>query len=112
MALSTAYLNAVASAGAGLVTHFGLVDAGGTELTGGTYARVANTPTASGATWRPSTDLTFNVPAGVTVGGWRAYSASTAGTEYGGADLTNEAYTNAGTYVLTAAATGVTHSAA
>ena len=109
MAMSAAYDNALASAGAGLVTHFGLVDNTGTELTGGTYARIANIPTATGDTWRPSADLTFNVPAGANVAGWRAYSAATAGTDYGGQALTQETYAAAGTYKLLAASTSVTH---
>lgn len=111
MAMNAAYLNALSSAGAALVTHFGLVDETGTELTGGSYARIANTPTATAAAWAPSADLTFNVPAGI-VAGWRGYSASTAGTDYGGADLTQETYAAAGQYKLVAASTGVTHSAA
>jgi hypothetical protein len=113
MSMSAAYLAAIADAGAALVTHFGLVDDTGTELTGGSYARVANVPAASGTsdTWRPSADLDFNVPAGVTVGGWRAYSAASAGTDYGGDDLTPEVYAGAGTYTLVAAQTGVTHAA-
>lgn len=110
MAMSSAYLNAIASAGAALVTHFGLVDETGTELSGGSYARIANTPTASGAGWAPSADLTFNVPAGI-VGGWRAYSASTGGTDYGGQDVTEETFAAAGEYTLTAAETGTTHAA-
>ena len=109
MGMTAAYTTAIAAHGASLVTHFGLVDETGTELTGGTYARIANTPTATTGTWRPSTDLTFEVPAGVTVGGWRAYSALTAGTNYGGEDLTQEAYAAAGQYVLEGASTSVAH---
>ena len=39
MPMNAAYLNAIRDAGQGLITHIGLVDAGGTELSGGGYAR-------------------------------------------------------------------------
>ena len=113
MAMLDAYLNATADHGASLITHLGLVDETGTELTGGTYARQAVSWTSSAAGLvRPTADETFDVPAATTVGGWRGYSALTAGTNYGGADLTNEAYTDAGTYVLEAASTAIDHDAA
>ena len=110
MAASAAYLADISAAGAALVDHFGLVDETGTELAGGApaYARVAKTAVATGASWAPSGDCTFNVPAGKKVGGWRAYAA---GVDLGGADLTQETYTQQGTYVLTAALTGMTHQA-
>lgn len=112
MAMATSYLNGIATAGAALITHIGLVNASGTELTGGTYARQAVTWTsASSGTVRPNADLEFDVPAGATVGGWRGFTASTAGTNHGGADLTNEVYAGAGTYTLLAASTGITHAA-
>jgi hypothetical protein len=109
--MSAAYLAAVTAAGAAEVTHIGLVDETGTELAGGTYARIANAPAAAGATWRPSADLDFNVPAGTTVGGWRGYDAAAAGTDWGGDDVVQEVYAGDGTYTLVAAETGVTHSA-
>lgn len=112
MAMSEGYRNAIADEGALLITHIGLVDETGTELTGGdpAYARQAVTWTsASGGTIRPDADLTFDVPASTTVGGWSGYSASTDGTDYGGADLTNEEFTNQGEYTLLAASTGITH---
>lgn len=114
-AMETAYLNAIATEGGTLITHIGLVNATGTELTGGSpaYARQAVTwTTASGGVIRPTADLTFNIPAGATVGGWRGYSAATGGTNYGGDDLTNELYAGQGKYTLLAASTGITHSAA
>lgn len=115
MAMTTAYLNAIRDHGQSIITHIGLVDDVGTELTGGSpaYARQAVTWTdSSDGVSSPSADLTFDIPAGVTVGGWRGYSASTAGTDYGGADLTQEAYAAQGTYDLLAASTSITHSAA
>lgn len=107
------YLNAVADYGGTQITHIGLVDETGTEISGGSpaYARQAVTWTAaSGGTIRPNADLTFNIPTGTTVGGWRGYSASTAGTDYGGADLTNETYASQGEYTLLSSGTGILHS--
>ena len=110
--MTAGYRNAVADHGASLITHIGLVDGTGTELTGGSpaYARKAVTWTsASDGTIRPNADITFDVPA-VTVGGWRGYSAATAGTDYGGKALTNETFAAQGEYKLLAANTGILHS--
>lgn len=113
MAISTDGLNAVADHLAGLATHVGLVDGSGTELTGGTYARLAVSWTAAAdGLIRPTADKDFDVPAGVTVGGWRAFSASTGGTNYGGADVTSETFASAGTYRLVAANTAFDFDAA
>ena len=115
MAMSAAYLNAIRDQGKTLITHIGLVDDGATELTGGSpaYARIAVTWTNDGdGVMRPNADLTFNVPASTTVGGWRGFSASSGGTNYGGADLTQEAFAGQGEYKLLAASTGVSHAAA
>jgi hypothetical protein len=112
MAMAEGYRNAIATHGASLITHIGLVDETGTEITGGSpaYARLAVTWTsASGGTIRPNANLTFDVPASTTVGGWRGYSASSGGTNYGGEDLTNEAFTGQGEYTLLAASTGILH---
>ena len=112
MAMTEAYRNLVGNAGAAVITHIGLVDETNTELTGGdpAYARQAVTPTATSAgIWRPNADLTFNVPAATTVGGFRCFTALTAGTNYGGEDVTDEVYVNQGTYKLLAASTGVKH---
>ena len=110
MSMAVGYINAIANAGAALITHIGLVDQTGTEIVGGTYARLAVTWTAAVAgTIRPNADLTFNVPAG-TVGGWRGFSALTLGTNYGGQDLTNEVFAAPGQYKLLAAGTGILHS--
>lgn len=113
MAMSTAYLNAIADAGKALITHVGLVDGGGTEISGGSYARKAVTwGAASNGQVRLSADQTFDIPAGATVAGWRGFSALTGGTNYGGGALTSESYTGAGQYVLTGSATGINHTAA
>lgn len=106
MPASAALMNALATHGATLVTHVGLVNELGVELSGGGYARQPVTFTAVGATFRPSTNETFSIEAGDTVGGWRGYSALVAGTDFGGDDLTQETYGTAGTYTLLAASTG------
>lgn len=105
-------LAALADEAAARITHVGLVDATGTELAGGTYARLSATATASGADVRFAADKTFEVPAGSTVAGWRAFDTSTGGTSWGGGDLTTETFTGAGQYVLHGAETGFTISAA
>lgn len=110
MAMATSYLNAIADATP--ITHIGLVNASGTELSGGTYARKAVTwAAAASGVKRPNANLVFDVPAGSTVGGWRGFTALTAGTNHGGADLTQETFVAAGTYTLLAASTGITHAA-
>ena len=113
MPMLDSYLTGViAPAGAAAITHIGLVDDTGTELAGGTYARKAVTWAApTGGLIRPNADLVFDVPAGETVGGWRGFSALSAGTNYGGDDLDPEVYTNAGTYTLLAASTSIDHNA-
>lgn len=111
--MAVGYRNAIATAGGALITHIGLVDETGTEITGGSpaYARVAVTWTSAAlGVIRPNADLTFNIPASTTVGGWRGFSASTAGTNYGGQDLTNEAFVGQGQYKVLAAGTGILHS--
>jgi len=113
MAMTVGYRNSIATSGGALITHIGLVNASGTELSGGTpaYARKAITWGAAAlGIIRPSADLTFDIPAGVTVAGWRGYSAATAGTDYGGEALTNEAFAGQGQYKLLAASTGISHS--
>ena len=111
MAMNAAYFNALRTAGKSAITHIGLVNASGVELTGGTpaYARQAVT-WADGAdgVMNPNANLTFDVPSGTTVGGWRGYSAATSGTNYGGEDLTQETFANQGTYTLLAASTSIT----
>ena len=108
--MDTNYSNAIADSGGDLISHIGLIDETGTEISGGSYARQAITwTTASGGTIRPNADLVFEVPAGETIAGWRGYSALTGGTDYGGEDLTNEAFTNPGQYKLLASGTGILH---
>jgi hypothetical protein len=111
MPMNSAYLNATATSGVALITHIGLTNAAGTELSGGGYARQAVTWTGGAAVKSPSANLVFDVGAGAEVGQWRGYSASSGGTDYGGATVTTRSYTNAGTYTLLAASTNITHAA-
>jgi hypothetical protein len=110
--LDQVYRNLIADAGAAAITHIGLVDETGTEITGGdpAYARKAVTwTTASDGTIRPNANIVFDIPAAVTVGGWRGYSAASGGTNYGGKSVTNEVFTGQGEYTLLASATGINH---
>lgn len=112
--MNETYRNAIATHGASLVTHIGLLDETGTELTGGdpAYARQPVTwTTAADGVIRPDSDLVFNVPAGTTVASWSGFSALTAGTDYDGPSLTNETFANQGEYTLNAAGTGILHNA-
>lgn len=74
----------------------------GTEISGGTYARVQTTwgsPSSGSVT---GSQVTINVPAGTTITQWALYTASTAGTQYILESLpANETYGSAGTYLLT-----------
>ena len=108
--MNSTFYTALAGHGAGLITHIGLFNSGGTEITGGGYARQAVTWTGAGATRNPSANLTFSIPAGGQVQSWRGFSASTGGTDYGGATLASPSavYGNAGTFQLLAASTSFT----
>ncbi len=111
--MNNSYLDAIADHGTGLIDFLGLVTSTGGELSGGSpaYARMAVTWTSDGAgIRRPDADITFNVPASTTVGGWRAFASSSAGAdEYGGADLDNEIFASQGEYRLIAAESGIKH---
>lgn len=109
------YNNAIRDHGQTLITHLGLVDNAGTELSGGSpaYARLPVTwVTDASGSMGPNADLTFDIPAGADVSGWRGYSALTGGIDYGGAALTREDYAAQGQYKLVAAQTAVTHATA
>lgn len=106
--MNSAFHNALATHGASLITHIGLVDASGTELSGGGYARQAVTWTGASNVKSPNANLVFTTEAGDVVAGWRGFSASSAGTNYGGAAVTERIYSNPGTYTLLAASTNFT----
>jgi hypothetical protein len=101
--------NAMLNALAALATHVGLhtaVPSTGSpnEVTGGSpaYARKANAwnAAAAGAMDNSSTPV-FDVPAGTTVTHVGFWSASSGGTLYAYADVTDEAFGAQGTYTLT-----------
>ena len=96
--------------GCDVITHIGLVDETGTEITGGSpaYARKAVTwAAASGGVRRPSADHTFDIPASTIVAGWRGFTDLTGGTNYGGKEVTPETFVGQGQYKLLAASTGI-----
>ena len=109
--METAYLNAIANHGGSILTHVGLKNASGTELTGGTpeYARqaVTWTPALNGVI-NPSANLTFAVPAGANVASW--FVTNSVGAVLGSGALTQENYANQGEYVLVAATSSISHS--
>lgn len=110
MALNASGLNVGANAIGAAITHIGLVDAGGVEITGGApaYARKPVTWTAAAdGLIRPNADLVFDIPPAGVVAGWRGFTALTGGTNHGGEAVTQENYASQGTYTLTAAATGI-----
>lgn len=102
MAVTNAFLNAAASGGVSSITHVALLDDGGVELD----RQAVTWGSPSDGAVHPTADIDFDVAAGKTVGGWAGFDAATGGTSYGGSDLTNESFTNAGTYTLTASGTG------
>ncbi len=75
---------------------------GANELAGGAYVRVAVAGGAAAASRSVTiaANVTFNIPAGQSITHVGMWSASSAGTYYGHADVTDEAYGAAGTYTL------------
>lgn len=110
MPMNDAYLVAIANAGKALITHIGLVNASGTPV-GDSRKAVTWGSTDADGDFLMSGDLVFNMSAGEVVAGWRGYSASSGGTDYGGAALTQVTFNNAGTYTLDDASTGIAHAA-
>ncbi len=110
--MNNAYLNFLRTSAIAELTHLGLVDDDGTELTGSGYIRLAVTWATDGdGVMRPNADLTFNVPIGK-VGGWRAYTAEEHGTDYGGYDFAEELqeeYLAPGEFKLKHEAVGIIH---
>ena len=90
-----------------LCTHASLhtADPGSTgtsEVTGGSYARVAITwAAASGGTKQLTAAVTFQVPAGTTITHFGLWSAISSGTFRGGGSLdAGQSYPTGGTYDL------------
>lgn len=95
-------------AGIGFLSlHTDVIGSGsGNEVTGGSpaYARRAVTWNAASAGSKAiSASVVFDVPAGVTIRRCGLFSAPTAGTYWGDADITDETYGGQGTYTVTAA---------
>lgn len=116
MPMSAAYRNAIRDHGQSIITHIGLKNSGGTELSGGSpaYARKPVTWVDNGdGISRPSGDLVFDIAAGSTVASWCGFSALTGGTDYGGEPFASASgpYGAQGTFTLTATTTGITHDA-
>lgn len=77
---------------------------GGSEVTGGTYARVAVTwNAASGGTVTNSNALSINLPASTTASYFGIWSASSAGTYYIGGALSPSVTTGASAGIVTIA---------
>lgn len=108
MAMALRYRNAVADAGAALITYVGLVDARGIELDGPGYRRQAVTwrRAVDGAA-RPTEDLRFDIPAGSVVAGWRGYDAPMGGSAICDQAVAEERFNGVGVYTLLADGTGV-----
>jgi hypothetical protein len=107
MGFTNAAKNAAVDGIAAAATYLSLHTAdpgttGASEVTGGTYARVATSWSASSAGSKPGSATTLNVPASTTIGWWGLWTAASGGTfHYGGTIPASEAYGSAGTYVLT-----------
>lgn len=88
------------------VTHASLHDGdpgqtGASEITGGAYARKSITLAAAAAGSVDSTNAPiFDVPAGITVRYVGFWNAATSGTFLASSAVTNEVFSNSGTYTL------------
>jgi hypothetical protein len=86
---------------------------GATEVSGGTYARVAVTwAAASGGSVANSNALTINLPASTTAGWFGIWSASSAGNYYIGGALSPSVTTGASAGTVTIAIGALTVTAA
>ena len=115
MALEDAAKNAMLDHLGTLITHVSLHSAfpatDVNEIAGGSpaYARQAVAwDAASGGSMAMTGTETFDVEGGDTVSAVGLYSALTAGTLYGGADLTDETFGAQGTYTLPALTISIT----
>lgn len=84
-------------------------DACTTEVTGGSYARKAITwSAASNGSKAISNQPAFDIPASTTVKGAAVVTASTGGSQHAICDVTDEAFSGAGTYTVTSASISIT----
>lgn len=99
--MTEAAKNAMLDYLATVATKAALYSGASTEVTGGTYARqTISWGSASGGSLSDTSIPAFNIPAGETVAIVKLFN--TAGTvEYGSFDVTDETFTNAGTYTIT-----------
>ena len=105
--LSTTERNNLATDFGGDATHGALsttapsASSVGTEVTGGSYARIAASWGAASSGAVTATAMAFNVPAGTTVVGFGLFTAITAGTYLAGCDITSQNFASAGVYTIT-----------
>ena len=84
-----------------LATKAALYSGASTEVTGGDYARQNLTwGTASGGSISDTSIPAFSIPAGQTVAIVKLFN-SAGSTDYASFDVTDETFTNAGTYTIT-----------
>lgn len=102
--MNEAFSTALASHGATIATHIALF-VGGVECSGGGYARRPVTWTGAGSIKSPSADLVFAGTPSSPVNEWRAFSALSGGTDYGGAAMTGTGFDSGGVFTLLAAST-------
>lgn len=102
--MNEAFQNICIAAGAAVVTHLSIVDNAGAQIGN---RRPVSWTAPSGGMVRPTDDLVFEVPAGTSVAGWRAHSAASGGTAYGGANFAPVAFSNAGDFTLQADLTAI-----
>ena len=107
------YRNAIRTYGAGLITHIGLVNGSGVEISGGTYARKAVTwSTATNNKAIPSSDLTFNIPRALQSQGGEDSPLHQEALTTEARRLPRQGLTQRnGTYVLKADSTSINHTA-
>ena len=102
--LNNALLEVVTTLGAKYISlHTATPGTSGTnEVAGGSYIRVATTWGAIAGGSVTGSQVTINVPASTTIVYWGIWDAATSGNYYDGGLLpTSEAYSGAGTYLLT-----------
>lgn len=73
----------------------------GTEVTGGTYARLAPAWGTADNGAISADPIAFNVPAGTTVAGFAFYDDPTAGNYLDGCSVTSQEFASDGTYSIT-----------
>jgi len=101
--LNATFINAIATYGASLITHIGLANSEGVELSGGDPAYARKPVTWLGVVdgiVRIAGDYYFDIPAGADVQMWKGYSALTGGIDYGGALVERVTTSQQHTYIL------------